>query len=449
MNKLSNTSSGTGDTVILGMGKTGMACVRWLTKQGVSIRVMDNRPQPPNLAFLQQQYPHVPVLTGRFETEWLQQAVEIVISPGLSLQEPALAPALAAGVPIISEIELFARQVKAPVVAITGSNGKSTVTTWVGEMAKQAGWRVAVGGNLGTPALTLLEQPTPDLYVLELSSFQLETTYSLNPKVAVVLNICDDHLDRYASLADYIAAKQRIFQGHGSMVLNEDDPQVMAMRLPHRTGLTFSLSAERGDFRVIEQQGEWFLAQVKKPLLAVSAMRLQGAIWRANALAALALAEEVGIPLAARVEALRQFSGLPHRCMWVAKLGGVDWFNDSKGTNVGASIAALQSLERPKRVILIAGGEGKGADFSPLQATVAQHCRACVLIGRDAPLIARALGEVVPVHYAKTMTEAVTLSAQLAQEGDAVLLSPACASFDMFRNYEHRGEVFTEAVKQL
>jgi len=449
MNKLPNTSSRAGDTVILGMGKTGMACVRWLTQQGVSIRVMDNRLQPPGLAILQQEYPNISYLTGRFEAEWLQQAAEIVISPGLSLQEPALAPALIAGVPIISEIELFARQVKAPVVAITGSNGKSTVTTWVGEMAKQAGWRVAVGGNLGTPALALLEQPVPDLYVLELSSFQLETTYSLNPKAAVVLNICEDHLDRYASLADYIAAKQRIFQGNGSMVLNADDPQVMAMRLPQRAGLTFSLSADKGDFRVIEQQGEWFLAQVKQPLLPVSAMRLQGSIMRANALAALALAEAVGIPLAARVEALRQFAGLPHRCVWVANIGGVDWFNDSKGTNVGASLAALQGLERPKRVILIAGGEGKGADFSPLQAAVAQQCRACVLIGRDAPLIARSLGEVVPVHYAKTMAEAVTLAAQLAQTGDAVLLSPACASFDMFRNYEHRGEVFTEAVKRL
>lgn len=452
-------------TVIMGMGKTGVACARFLTKRGISVRVMDNRPQPPGLTILQQELPAVSCLTGRFEAEQLAQATEIIISPGLSRRDPALTPALAAGVPVISEIELFARHRNAPVVAITGSNGKSTVTTLVGDMAKRAGRQVLVGGNLGTPALDLWCQPAPDLYVLELSSFQLETTSSLHPEAAVVLNISEDHLDRYATLAEYIVAKQRIYQGDGVMVLNADDPQVMAMQQPGRKQLIFSLRADKGDFRVCQHQGELYLARAEPPspaalkrresqfslelLLPAVAMRLQSAIMRANALAALALGEAVGLPRPAMLEALQEFRGLPHRCAWVANKQGVDWFDDSKGTNVGATVAALQGLEKPKQVILIAGGEGKGADFSPLQEVVAEHCRASILIGRDAPLIARALGDVVPVHYANSMVEAVAQAAKLAQPGDAVLLSPACASFDMFRNYEHRGEVFTTVVRQL
>jgi UDP-N-acetylmuramoylalanine--D-glutamate ligase len=401
------------------------------------------------LPILQQELPAVTCLTGQFDAEQLAQAAEIIISPGLSLHDPALTPALAAGVPIISEIELFARHRNAPVVAITGSNGKSTVTTLVGDMAKRAGWRVQVGGNLGTPALELWCQPAPDLYVLELSSFQLETTSSLHPEAAVVLNISEDHLDRYATLAEYIAAKQRIYQGEGVMVLNADDPQVMAMQQPGRKQLTFSLRADRGDFHVCQSEGELWLASADELLLPATAMRLPSAIMRANALAALALGEAVSIPRLAMLDELREFRGLPHRCTWVANKQGVDWFDDSKGTNVGATVAALQGLEKPKQVILIAGGEGKGADFSPLQQVVAEHCRAIILIGRDAPLIANALGNVVPVHYANSMTEAVGQAAKLARAGDAVLLSPACASFDMFRNYEHRGEVFAEAVRQL
>jgi UDP-N-acetylmuramoylalanine--D-glutamate ligase len=441
-------------TVVMGMGKTGIACVNFLVKNHISVRVMDNRSNPPGLAILRQTFPQVPYIIGRFDAEQLAQAAEIIISPGLSRQTPALAQAQAAGVPIISEIELFARYVNAPVVAITGSNGKSTVTTLLGEMAKQAGWRVQVGGNLGTPALDLLCTPAPDLYILELSSFQLECTYSLNPKAAVVLNISEDHLDRYASLNDYIVAKQRIYQGDDTIIIiNADDPYVVAMLSSQRQSLSFSIDDNRGDFRVCQYDGDGYLVRAHDstftPLLSTKKMRLQGAMMRANALAALALGEAVGLPQSAMLEALQTFRGLAHRCAWVANRQGVDWYNDSKGTNVGATIAAIEGLDKPGQVVLIAGGDGKGADFAPLAEVVIEHCRACVLIGRDAPLIAEVLADWVPVHYAQSMNDAVAQAAVLASAGDTVLLSPACASFDMFENYEHRGVVFEAAVRQI
>ncbi len=437
-------------SVVMGMGKTGLACVKFLINQNKSVCVMDNRPKPPGLTTCQQIYPNIATITGRFDAEILAQATEIIISPGISLQEPALAQAT--GVPVISEIELFARAANAPVVAITGSNGKSTVTTLLWEMAEKAGLRVQVGGNLGTPALDLLCTPAPDLYILELSSFQLETTYSLNPKAAVILNISEDHMDRYDDLADYIVAKKRIYQGNGTIIINLDDPHVVATLPPQRHFLSFSLHDNQSDFRIADYQGEPYLVRSADndlfiPLLATKEMRLQGSIMRANALAALALGEAVGLPQSAMLETLKTFKGLAHRCAWVANKQHIDWYNDSKGTNVGATIAAIEGLEKPGQIILIAGGEGKGADFSPLTDIVAKHCRACVLIGRDAQLIAEHLP--VPVAFAKTMKDAVIEAAKLAKNGDAVLLSPACASFDMFKNYEERGEVFEGAVKSL
>lgn len=482
-------------TVVLGMGKTGLACVNFLVKKQVPVRVMDNRPAPPGLATLQRTLPQIPYTIGHFDAAQLAQATEIIISPGLSRQEPALALALARSVPIISEIELFARYQNAPVVAITGSNGKSSVTTLLGEMAKQAGWRVQVGGNLGTPALELLCTPAPDIYILELSSFQLESTYSLNPLAAVVLNISQDHQDRYADISEYITAKQRIFQGDGVVVINADEPSVVAMLPPHRKYLSFSLYDNRGDFRYCQYRGELYLArakknspnpfllkevtqaQIKKPfisflskkikafsfragknvrprkgevdlLLPTKSMKLQGVMMRANALAALALGDVIGLPTQAMLEAVQAFRGLPHRCAWIANSLSIDWFNDSKGTNVGATIAAIESLEKPGQIILIAGGAAKGMpDFTPLAVVVARHCRACVLIGRDARLIANVLTNLVPVYYAPTLDDAVKQAAVLGNPFDAVLLSPACASFDMFKNYEHRGWVFEEAVK--
>jgi len=440
-----------GDTIVMGMGQTGIACVNFLVKNHISVRVMDDRPTPPGLTRLKQTFPEIPYITGRFDATQLAQAAEIIISPGISRQVPALAQA--AGVPIISEIELFARYVNAPVVAITGSNGKSTVTTLLGEMAKQAGWRVQVGGNLGTPAIDLLCTPAPDLYILELSSFQLESTYTLNPKAAVVLNISEDHMDRYANFAEYMLAKQRIYQGDGTIIINADEPAVVAMLPPHRQYLSFSLRNNRGDFRICQYQGESYLVRTHKssfiPLLSINKMRLKGRMMRANALAALALGEAMGLHQSAMLDALHTFAVYPIPGAWVANSQGIDWYNDSKGTNVGATIAAIKSLEKPGQIILIAGGEGKGANFAYLAEVVAHHCRACVLIGQDAYLIAEPLADSVPVYHAQSMEEAVAQAAKLASTGDAILLSPACASFDMFKNYEHRGQVFEAAVRQL
>ncbi len=437
-------------TVVMGMGKTGMACVNFLVKKHEPVLIMDNRPTPPGFLTLKQTFPELPLITGHFDSSVLSQATEIIISPGISRHEPALLEALAKGVPVISEIELFTRYVNAPVVAITGSNGKSTVTTLLGQMASLSGQQMAVGGNLGTPALELLCYPAPDLYILELSSFQLESTYSLNPLVAVVLNISEDHIDRHINLAQYMAAKQRIYQGNGVAIINADDPNVEAMLPSHRKHFSFSLQ-QRGEFRVGQHNGELYLIRATKaslnPLLPTKSMRLQGSMMRANALAALALGEVCGLPQAPMLEAVQNFRGLKHRCAWVVNHNGVDWYNDSKGTNVGATIAAILSLEKPGKIILIAGGDGKGADFTPLSRIVAQHCRACVLIGQDAMIIAKVLTDNVLLYHATSLEEAVVKAAKLAKNGDAVLLSPACASFDMFKNYEQRGEVFEEAVR--
>ncbi len=427
------------------MGKTGLACANFLINQNIPIIIMDNRASPPGLSMLKQKFPEIPYIIGKFDSNQLSQANEIIISPGLSKQEPALAKALVLGIPIISEIELFSRYVNAPVVAITGSNGKSTVTTLLGEMAQQAGWKVQVGGNLGTPAIELLCTQAPDIYILELSSFQLETTSSLNPAVAVVLNISEDHMDRYSSLSEYIATKQLIYQGNGKFIINADDPY--AVNTPQN--LSFSLQTDKGDFRISRQNNELYLAKVENdeviPLLPVAEMYLQGSIMQANALAALALGHAIQLPLAAMLDTLKSFKGLPHRCAWVANKQGVDFFNDSKGTNVGATIAAIQGLAR--KSILIAGGESKGADFTSLTDVVAKHCHAVVLIGEDAALLAKVLS--VPVYNSNSLENAVQQAAKLAKSGDAVLLSPACASFDMFNNYEHRGQVFENAVQKL
>ena len=428
----------------MGMGKTGLACAKFLINQNIPICIMDNRDSPPGLSTLKQKFPTVQYITGKFDSEILCQASKIIISPGLSKQQSALKKALDMGIPIISEIELFANYANAPVVAITGSNGKSTVTTLLGEMAQQAGIKAQVGGNLGTPSIELLVTPAPDLYILELSSFQLETTYSLNPAAAVVLNISADHMDRYANLSDYVATKNAIYQGDGKFIINADDPY--AIKTAHSS---FSLQDNKGNFRVFNYQNELHLAKLENekliPLLPVTAMYLQSSIMQANALAALALGDAVGLPLTAMLTAIKSFKGLPHRCAWVANKQEVDFFNDSKGTNVGATNAAIQGLAR--KSILIAGGDGKGADFTPLREVVAKYCNAVVLIGKDAPLLAKVLS--VPKYYADSLEAAVQQAATLANAGDAVLLSPACASFDMFNNYEHRGQVFEDAVHEL
>lgn len=431
--------------VIVGLGKTGLSCARYLAARGASFVVTDSRTVPPGLKELHRDFADVPVFTGGFNAAVLARARRLIVSPGVAMTEPAVAAAVRDGAEAVGDIELFAREARAPVVAVTGANGKSTVTTLVGEMIRDAGFVVRVGGNLGTPVLDLLAAPIPDFYVLELSSFQLETTYSLNAAAAVVLNISPDHMDRYCDVSDYAAAKRRIYHGDGVMVINRDDPRVVAMIEPGRRVVSFGLNAPaQEDFGVRDCDGAVYLAKGDESLLAAAELRIKGGHNIANALAALALGEAVGIPMAGMLASLRRFPGLPHRTQWVASRDGVDWYNDSKGTNVGATLAALQGM--PGKVVLIAGGLGKGQDFTPLRAAVAAKARAVVLLGRDAAQIAHALEGVVPVIHVNDMDEAVEQAESLAQAGDSVLLSPACASFDMFRGYEHRGDVFSAAV---
>lgn len=439
-----------GQTVIVGLGKTGLSCVRHLVARGESVSVVDSRQAPPMLETLQREYPGVPVHLGGFDARILRQAGRLVMSPGVPLAEPAIRAAQARGVPVLGDIDLFARQARAPVVAVTGSNGKSTVTTLVAEMAAAQRRDVRVGGNLGTPALDLLAGPEPDLYVLELSSFQLETSRCLEPAAAVVLNVSPDHMDRYPDLAAYTRAKQRVFLGHGTMVLNRDDPRVMAMAEPGRPTLGFTLSEPvEGDFGLRELNGDTGLAFGGRILMFAQELKIHGRHNLANALAALALGHSLGLDLPRMLAVLRGFGGLPHRCQWVGDQGGVDWYNDSKGTNVAASVAAIEGLQPRGRLVLIAGGVGKGADFGPLGNAACARARAVVLLGRDGPLIGAALKGCVPVEGAESMDQAVRAAARLARPGDTVLLSPACASFDMFTDYHARGDAFVAAVRRL
>ncbi|OOG26459.1 UDP-N-acetylmuramoyl-L-alanine--D-glutamate ligase [Thioalkalivibrio denitrificans] len=439
--------SRTVETLIVGLGTTGLSVARHLLARGAPFRVADSRAEPPGLAQLRALAPGVPVHTGPFDIELFKGARRLVVSPGLSVREPAVAAAREAGAEIVGDIELFVRIVTAPVVAITGSNGKSTVTALVGEMARAAGMSVGVGGNIGTPALDLLTDPEPALYVLELSSFQLETTESLSPVAAAVLNLSADHLDRYDDLNAYAAAKARILARAATAVINRDDPVVAAMAGGERR-VSFGLGEPGpGEWGLVTRDGEAWLACGDIPWIAESRLRIPGRHNTANALAALALGEAAGLPRQAMVEALMAFQGLPHRCQWVARIGGVSWYNDSKGTNLGATLAALAGFPGP--VVLIAGGQGKGQDFTALRDAVAGRARAVVLLGEDAPVIQRALGDTVPVVSVPDMTSAVAEAARLAQTGDSVLLSPACASLDMFDNYQHRGEVFMAAVQEL
>lgn len=438
-------------TLVVGLGQTGLSVARYLRKQGVGFAVVDSRANPPGKEEFYAQYPDVPAHFGAFAhaPELFAHAQSLVVSPGIAIATPEIKAAGERGAELIGDIELFVRAAKAPVVAITGSNGKSTVTTLVDVMAKTAGMVSYAGGNLGFSALDLLEQPTPDLYVMELSSFQLETTHSLHAIAAVVLNVSEDHLDRYDSYAHYAASKQMVYQHCACAVVNRDDPIVMTM--PTNTAqsvVSFGLDIPAaGQYGVREHDGKRWLAKGEQLLLATDAMKLPGEHNIANALACLALGEAAGIPLYGMLEALQTFAGLGHRTQWVRERQGVNWYNDSKGTNVGATLAALAGL--PNKTVLIAGGQGKGADFSPLREVAAVKARALVLIGEDRAKIAEVVQGYAPYVFADSMAEAVQLAADLAQAGDNVLLSPACASFDMFKGYAHRGDVFTAAVKEL
>lgn len=434
---------------VIGTGITGLSVARFLVQQQQAFVLLDTRTSPPNLEKIKTEFPGIQLELGELNAETLLGCEEVIVSPGISVETPAIAAAKNAGIPVVGDIELFVRYAKAPIVAITGSNAKSTVTTLVGEMAAKAGIKVAVGGNLGTPALELLADDI-ELYVMELSSFQLETVTKLNAKVATILNISADHLDRYADMRAYILAKLRVYFGAEHIVVNRND---VLTHPPFAAGVKpayFGGKADFGSFGLIDDNGETFLAKNLKPLLSARELKISGKHNIDNALAALALGDAAGIPIAAMVETLKEFRGLHHRCEYVATKSGVDFYNDSKGTNIGATVAAISGLSRaPAQLIVIAGGEGKGQDFTELNPVLQKNPCRLVLIGRDASVIAEAVKDNAKFEFASSMQDAINKAYAQATSGDAVLLSPACASFDMFKNYEDRGEQFCAAVLAL
>ncbi len=447
--------------LVLGLGETGLSLVRWLSAQGARVRAADNRDLPPSLDALRTQFPEAELHCGVFRSDLLNGIDLIAISPGMPLSNQLVVQAVARGIPIMGDIEIFARSLPQDhcpkIIAITGANGKSTVTSMVGAICRAAGLDTEVAGNISPAVLDVLLQrqgQQPDIWVLELSSFQLEATSSLSADVATVLNISEDHLDRYSDLNEYIAAKARIFRNNGQssvQVLNRDDENSAGMALSGRIQNTFGLNTPPptdNDWGIDSSSEDVWLMHGQQRVMNANELRVAGLHNVANALAALALCDAMGLPLTPLLNALRAFEGLPHRVQPIAEINDIVYYDDSKGTNVGATIAALQGLSRP--AVLIAGGEGKGQDFAPLYPVVIQYARAVVLIGRDADKIAAVLQNCgVPVVHAQTMVDAVRQSASLAQPGDAVLLSPACASFDMFRNYSHRAEAFIAAVHAL
>ena len=440
--------------VVLGLGITGLSAARWAAGQGARVSVADTRDEPPRAPELRAELPRTAVITGPITDATLAGADLIVISPGLSKDLPAIRAAVARGVELVGDVELFARALPPTqrVLAITGSNGKTTVTALTAELLRSAGLAARSVGNIGEPVLDVLAShqrgaPWPDAFVIELSSFQLETTASLKPVAATVLNVTENHLDRYAGLADYAAAKARIFSAGGEQILNRDDPATMAMRIRGRVLQTFGAGVPEGedDWGLVERNGTSWLARGGALLLPASELRLVGRHNALNALAALALCSTVAKIDRKLLAALSAFQGLPHRMERVADVGGVLFINDSKGTTVAATLAALDGINRP--AVLIAGGDGKGQDFTRLKAGVEAHCRAIVLLGRDAPLIAAALsGCTPPLECVATLEVAVERAIARARPGDAVLLSPACASLDMFRDYADRGDRFKAAV---
>ena len=438
--------------IIIGVGQTGLSVARHFASRGLRFAACDTRVSGAAIDRFRQEFPDIELRTGELDAGWLSGATELVLSPGVPKALPAIKQAQTAGVHLLGDIDLFAREISAPVVAITGSNGKTTVTTLVGQMARDAGLKVAVGGNIGIPVLDLIN-PDVELYVLELSSFQLETCAELRPRAATVLNLSADHMDRYANMLEYHQAKHRIFRRAQVVVFNRDDSLTRPLVAKGTQQLSFGLAApDLGHFGLLRSNQGAVLARGAQALLAADQLKIRGDHNVANALAALALGESVGLPLDSMVQTLSNFTGLAHRCQWVRNRDGVAWFNDSKGTNVGATLAAVDGLSstlgQEGRIVLLAGGQGKGQSFSELKAPLQSKARAVILIGEDAQLIASQLDHQNTI-IAQTLNEAVDIAATQASRGDLVLLSPACASFDMFRGYEDRGDQFVELVEGL
>jgi len=433
--------------LVLGLGDTGLSVANWVASEGGIVRAADTRAEPPRKRDFSGE-----LHAGKFKVSLLKDIDLVCISPGLSLQAEVIQAALAKNIPVVGDIELFAWAARGLVLAVTGTNGKSTVTALTGHLLRSAGVDCEVAGNISPPALDALlkRRNPPAAWVLELSSYQLETTWSLAPVAAAMLNLSEDHLDRYAGLAEYAEAKARIFMDKGAQVLNRCASASMALAQPERTQVTFGLDAPAiaEDFGIGSSENAGWLVRGTERILPVAELPLAGAHNVSNALAACALAHLAGAPLAAFAQGLRSFRGLPHRMQRVALRGGVEWLDDSKGTNVGATVAALNGLS--KQAVLILGGEGKGQKFAPLAPAIREHAKHVLLIGRDAASIETAIASSgVPLERIASMEEAVARAAQIAASGDAVLLSPACASFDMFRDYRQRGDVFAAAVKAL
>ena len=438
--------------VVAGLGISGVSAVNFLYEQGYQVAVTDSRPTPPG-------HDQIPAAVrtsfGKLDAELLLQAEEIILSPGLAPQLPEIQQAIAQGVAVVGDIQLLRRATEVPIIAITGSNAKSTVTTLVGMMAQDAGKKVAVGGNLGRPALDLLKDQ-PELIVLELSSFQLETTSNLNAEVAVVLNLSEDHLDRHGDMLGYHKAKHRIFQGVKKVVYNRDDSLSRPL-VPDVTPIqSFGLNApDLNQYGVLrEADGTMWLARGLERLIKTSDLYIQGMHNVANALACIALGEAVGLPLQSMLNTLKHFKGLEHRCEYVQTIANVRYYNDSKGTNVGATLAAIDGLGaaiavKQGKLALILGGQGKGQDFKPLCTAIQKYVKAVILIGEDAALIEQAIQGSTTILHANSLKDAVDLAQQATQAEDVVLLSPACASFDMFKSYNDRGQQFVACVNAL
>jgi UDP-N-acetylmuramoylalanine--D-glutamate ligase len=436
--------------LVIGLGKSGTAAWRYLLREGAQVVLTDSRAMPPGLE--EARAAHLQLRVGGFSApEPYSQFRGAVLSPGVSPKDGFVQRLVAAGLEIVGDVELFARAAHAatgaPVVGITGANGKSTVTTLVGEMARKAGLKVAVGGNLGTPALSLLGAGI-QLYVLELSSFQLETTRSLRCKAATVLNLSQDHLDRHGTMEAYAEAKARIYNGCEVAAFNRDDAETRRNLKSAQKAVSYGLDAPlEGHYGLVQHEGQNWLACGAERLILQSALKIYGLHNASNALAAIALADAAGIPREASLAALAEFRGLRHRCEFVAKAAGAAWFNDSKGTNVGSTLAALKGLPGP--IVWLGGGQGKGQDFSELARPLAQKGRAAILFGQDAEQIERDILGALPVYREATLGASIRRARELAQTGDRVLLSPACASLDQFKNYEDRGEQFCASVRGM
>lgn len=438
--------------VIVGLGPTGQACLRYLKRRGEFVAGTDSRDNPPSFAPFKNEFPDIVLKVGGFSTSLIHQAQELIVSPGVSLKNPLITNRISQGISVIGDIELFVREARAPIIAITGSNGKSTVTALVGEMINQAGYKAYVCGNIGQQVLELLDKPVPDFYVMELSSFQLETTYSLQARVAVVLNVSPDHMDRYANYSEYIVAKRRIYLGCHQAVINIDEPEIWRKLNEIKIFIGFTLNEpQENEFGLRNKNDVCYLAFGKQYLLPINHLKLTGRHNVQNVLAALAIGKALDLPMERVLSALQNFTGLPHRCQWVARKREVDWYNDSKATNLGAAIAAITSigLEKKGNLILIAGGDAKEADLRPLRDVVEKYVSHVILLGKDAAQIAKILVGCAEIIHEQSLPAAVECAAGLAKAADTVLLAPACASYDMFNNFEHRGEVFIQAVNQL